>query len=105
GDRAADPLLHEPAGRGPVAREEGEDLAPQLLVPAARAVDEARPLARRKREGHLEEIADRLPGAGVHRRPEIPRWSQASASRCARRIVPTETASARAVSSTLRPPK
>ena len=105
-ERDIDSLLNEAARRGVIARKELPHLASHLFVrsrergrstPSARW--SARPVPSRR-------APDRQPPIWSHGVPrDSSRWSQASASRWSRPIVPTETFSARAVSSTLSPPK
>src|SRR5581483_6323236 len=99
-------VLDEPAGRGVVAGEQRQDFPPHLVVGLGRLLDERAALGRRGCQRLFEQNADGFPALRVHvSARESSRWSHASASRCSRPIVPTETFSARAVSSTLRPPK
>ena len=89
-----------------MAGQERPHLASHLFVVRGDAVDQRAPLVGRRGQRLVEELADRLPPLRSHASPrDSSRWSQASASRCSRPIVPTETFSARAVSSTLSPPK
>src|SRR5262245_59893406 len=99
-------FLYEPAGDGVMAGEERQHLLSYLFVGRGDAVDHRAPLVGGQRQRLFEEVADPLPPLGSHAPLcDSSRCSQASASRCSRPIVPTETFNARAVSSTLSPPK
>ena len=103
-ERDVDSLLDEPARSRVMARKERPHFAAHLFVRSRDSVDQRGSLAGRRGQRQVEELADRLPSIRSHGSPrDSSRWSQASASRCSRPIVPTETFSARAVSSTLSP--
>src|SRR5262249_50875809 len=105
GQRAVDLLLDEAAGCV-VARQQRRHFPPPAGVAGALIVEQRRRPAGGQRERLFEQIADRLPAGGVHAGGgDSSRCSHASARRCSRPIVPTETFNARAVSSTLKPAK